>query len=111
MRTDVRTPELELTHGVKVPTEEDRTMTKRSRPLLSSGELRGGCPLRLGIADDHVIVREGLKSVLSGLPDIEVVGEASDGREAIELARQVKMDVLLMDLAMPNRGGLDVKAQ
>lgn len=107
MRNVVCIPELELTHGVKVLGEENTAIAQRSRPARASGERRGSCPLRLGIADDHAIVREGLKSVLSGLPDIEVVGEASDGREAIELARQVKMDVLLMDLAMPNRGGLD----
>jgi DNA-binding NarL/FixJ family response regulator len=61
----------------------------------------------LGIADDHAIVREGLKDFFSGLSDIEVVGGACDGREAIELARRVEMDILLMDLAMPKKGGLD----
>lgn len=97
-------PELE-THGVNVSKEEDRFTAKSIRP--SSDERRAGCPLRLGIADDHAIFREGLKAILSVLPDIDVVGEASDGREAIELARRVEMDVLLMDLAMPNKGGLD----
>jgi two-component system invasion response regulator UvrY len=63
--------------------------------------------LRVGVADDHAIFRECLKYVLAGMPDIEVVGEASDGGQAIELARRVEMDVLLLDLDMPNKGGLD----
>lgn len=71
------------------------------------GGERARCPLRVGIADDHAIVREGLKDVLAGLADIKVVGEACDGRQAVELARRVEMDVLLMDIAMPHRSGLD----
>lgn len=100
----VFTSELE-THGVKVSKDEDRSTGKWGRPSRDIRRVR--CPLRLGIADDHAIVREGIKGVLAALPDIEVVGEACDGREAIELARRVVMDVLLMDLAMPKKGGLD----
>lgn len=63
--------------------------------------------LRVGIADDHAMVRHGLKELLLHHADITVVGEAADGGQAIELARRVEMDVLVMDLAMPKRGGLD----
>lgn len=100
----VLTPEV-ATRGVQVPNEEGRSTARWRLP--SSDELRAGEPLRLGIADDHAIVREGLKDFFSGLSDIEVVGGACDGREAIELARRVEMDILLMDLAMPKKGGLD----
>lgn len=64
-------------------------------------------PPWFGIADDYAIVREGFKDVLTGLADINVVGEACDGRQVTEPARRVEMDVLLMDIAMPNQGGLD----
>jgi two-component system invasion response regulator UvrY len=62
----------------------------------------------LGIVDDHAIVRAGLKEFLTLNDDIQVVGEAASGREAIELVREVPMDVLIMDLAMPQKSGIDV---
>ena len=102
-------PVLRSEQGIKVAAQRDPALLESKASCLPSlpGEQRPHCPLRLGIADDHAIGREGLKDVLAGLPDIEVVGEASDGREAIDLARRVEMDVLLIDLAMPNKGGLD----
>ena len=63
--------------------------------------------IRVLIADDHALVRDGIKSLLGLTDDIEVVGEASDGREAIEQARRLKPDVILMDIAMPGLGGLE----
>lgn len=59
------------------------------------------------IADDHALVRDGIKSLLGLTEDIEVVGEASDGREAVEQTRRLKPDVILMDIAMPGLGGLE----
>jgi DNA-binding NarL/FixJ family response regulator len=62
--------------------------------------------MRLLIADDHALFRESLKSLLR-TRGLEVVGEASNGREAVELARKLEPDIVLMDLAMPEMGGLD----
>ncbi len=63
--------------------------------------------IRVLIADDHTIFRAGVRVLLEAEPDIEVVGEAKDGAEAIELAKSLLPDVLLMDIAMPGMNGLD----
>jgi DNA-binding NarL/FixJ family response regulator len=59
------------------------------------------------VADDHALVREGVRALLRPVEDVEVVGEAADGREAIEAARRLRPDVVLMDVAMPGLGGLE----
>lgn len=63
--------------------------------------------IRVFLTDDHAIVREGLKRVLSDAPGIEVIGEASNGHEALDRLRSVKPDVMVLDLNMPGRGGLE----
>jgi len=63
-------------------------------------------PIRLLIADDHAIVRDGIVALLESQPDIHLVGEAADGREAIRMVRQLSPDVVLMDLRMPVMDGL-----
>lgn len=67
--------------------------------------------IRIVLADDHGIVRKGLRFVLEQEPAMEVVGEAGDGREAIRLAEELKPDVVVMDIAMPNLNGIDATAQ
>ena len=62
---------------------------------------------RIVIAEDHTILREGLKSLLAASADLAIVGEAADGREAIHRCRELKPDLLLLDLSMPRLGGLD----
>jgi DNA-binding NarL/FixJ family response regulator len=64
-------------------------------------------PIRVLIADDHRILREGVKALLSEHADLQVVGEAEDGRQAIDLTLKLDPDVLLMDIAMPGLGGLE----
>ncbi len=63
-------------------------------------------PVRLVLVDDHALVRKGMKSILYGEPDLEVIGEASDGQEALELCRSLKPEVVLMDVRMPQMDGL-----
>ncbi len=63
--------------------------------------------IRVLIADDHAILREGVRAPLSATDDIEVVGEASDGRQAIDAARRLDPDVVLLDIAMPGLGGIE----
>jgi len=64
-------------------------------------------PIRIVIADDHPIFRDGLRRLLEAEPDLKVIGEACDGAEAVKLARQLKPDILLLDLAMPRHPGLE----
>jgi two-component system nitrate/nitrite response regulator NarL len=64
-------------------------------------------PIRIVIADDHPIFRDGLRRLLEAEPDLKVAGEACDGREAVKLALELKPDILLLDLAMPRHTGLD----
>ncbi len=71
-----------------------------------SGEASSS-PTRLLLADDHDLVREGMRAMLSKEPDLEVVGEAENGREAVELCRKLRPDLVLMDVRMPQMDGLE----
>ena len=75
-------------------------MKKSSEPALPQ--------IRVIIADDHPVVRHGLRSILGSQKDIRVIAEASDGEEACQLCEQLSPDVLLLDLRMPKKDGLEV---
>jgi DNA-binding NarL/FixJ family response regulator len=64
-------------------------------------------PIRVVLADDHPIVRMGIRNALLELPGVEVVGEATDGRQALELVRSASPDVVFMDISMPGLNGLE----
>jgi len=68
-------------------------------------------PTRVLIADDHALVRAGIRAFLERIPNIEVVAEAFDGREAVELVAQRQPDTVLMDIAMPGLNGLEATSQ
>jgi DNA-binding NarL/FixJ family response regulator len=68
---------------------------------------RGGGPIRVAIVDDHEVLRQGLTMLLNAEDDIEVVGEAGDGIAAVQLAASTAPDVILMDVRMPKRSGIE----
>jgi len=63
--------------------------------------------IRILLADDHAVVRQGFKLILGAQPDMEIVGEAGNGREAVDLSEQLKPDVVVMDVAMPELNGIE----
>jgi DNA-binding NarL/FixJ family response regulator len=67
--------------------------------------------IRILLADDHSLVRKGLRLLLERAPDLEVAGEAADGREAVRLAETLEPDIIIMDIAMPQWNGIDATAQ
>ncbi len=67
--------------------------------------------IRILIADDHTIVREGLKQLLSASADFTIAGEAGNGHEVIERVRELELDVLLLDISMPGRSGIELIRQ
>ena len=67
-----------------------------------------GAPVKVLIADDHPVVRQGLKQMLNSDPEVNVVGEARDGDEAFDMAHKVDWDVAVLDYSMPGRGGVEL---
>jgi DNA-binding NarL/FixJ family response regulator len=63
--------------------------------------------IRILLADDHAVVRQGFKMILDAQPDMEIVGEAANGREVLALAEEVRPDVVVMDVAMPELNGIE----
>jgi len=63
--------------------------------------------IRILLADDHAVLRQGFKMILAEQPDMEIVGEAGNGREAVELAEQLRPDIVVMDVAMPELNGIE----
>lgn len=88
--------------------EPPRTETTRSvSGSVWVADRAGAGRTRVLLVDDHLVVRQGLAGLISGAPDIELVGEASDGESAVELVRTVRPDVVLMDVSMPRMNGIE----
>ena len=68
-------------------------------------------PIRLLLAEDHALVRAGIRSLLASVPDIEVVGEAGDGREALAILEKTPADVAILDITMPGMNGLEAASR
>src|SRR5215213_4893689 len=83
-----------------------RTATARRRAIDNEGAMSGDL-IRVILVDDHSVVRAGLKAVLGTAKDIDVIGEAKDGREAIALADRMRPDVIVMDLTMAGMDGME----
>jgi len=68
-------------------------------------------PAKILVADDHEVVRQGIRTILQGRPDWEICGEAGNGEEAIRLVRQLRPDVVIMDITMPVMSGLEASRE
>src|SRR6202007_969252 len=68
-------------------------------------------PARVLIADDHEVVRHGIRVMVQSCPNFEICGEASDGRQAVQMAAQLKPNVVIIDIGMPQLNGLDATRQ
>jgi DNA-binding NarL/FixJ family response regulator len=99
-----------LTLSVPYSLAKDGLPPGRARRSATSAEgkraERAGC-IRVVFADDHQVMRQGLIKLIAGQPNIEVVGEAANGEEAVELARQLRPDVIVMDVSMPKMDGIE----
>ncbi len=73
--------------------------------------MNAAAPITVLLADDHRIVREGLRMLLEHVPDLEVIGEAATGRQAVDMARKLSPAVVVMDIAMPQLNGLEATRQ
>jgi DNA-binding NarL/FixJ family response regulator len=87
---------------------QDKRGARPSRKTVEGKEITAVDPIRVLLADDHALVRTGIRLLLEKLPDMDVIAEASDGREAIQLVEKHKPHVLLTDIAMPVLNGLEV---
>jgi len=74
---------------------------------MSAHQLKRTAPIRVMIVDDHPAVRKGIAALIESEPDLQVVGQTGDGREAVDLFRKLKPDIVLMDLRLPGMGGVE----
>jgi two-component system response regulator NreC len=84
---------------------------EQDAPTVASAEASEKAKIRVLVVDDHTILRVGLRMMLNAQPDIEVVGEASDGNQAVSEALRLVPDVILMDIAMPDCNGIEATRQ
>ena len=90
--------------GTRMVAEVPLPTSEGSKTVSVQG--KASAPAQLLVADDHALVRKGIEGMLEDEPDLEIVGEAADGREALELCRRLRPDLVLMDVCMPRMDGL-----
>lgn len=90
---------------------DDTRQATDAAPAEGDAEQTASQKIRVLLADDHTILRAGLRMMLDAQPDIEVVGEASDGRQALAEAQRLQPDVVLMDITMPEMNGIEATRQ
>jgi DNA-binding NarL/FixJ family response regulator len=93
--------------GRRLERRERRQPFAEPGPAGRQRKAAGGVSIRVLIVDDQALVRAGFRMILESEPDIEIVGEAEDGLQAVEAAQELKPDVILMDIRMPNLDGLE----
>src|SRR5438105_257503 len=86
---------------------DEDNMAANTMHNANNGEQESNRPIRILLADDHALVREGTRRLLESEDDVEVVAEAASGEEAIEAARRLHPDIAVMDIAMPGIGGIE----
>jgi two-component system response regulator NreC len=82
-----------------------------ARAQAASARPQPGAPIRVLIVDDHAVLRQALRHLLESSPGVEVIGDAGNGREAVDMAEQLKPDVVLMDSVMPGLNGIEATRQ
>jgi signal transduction histidine kinase len=100
-----------LPENSKLQTEPVPQESEKHSRFGSPSGFQRDVKIRVLLVDDHAMVRQGLRTVLESYSDIEVVGEAADGREAVELARHLMPEVIIMDINMPNMNGIDATVE
>lgn len=84
---------------------------KKTKPQSRGASLPEKTPMRLLVCDDQELIRARVREILKAVPSIEIVGEAADGRAAVAMALELKPDVILMDVSMPQLNGIDTTRQ
>jgi len=104
--------DLTLNTRAATPSAKPATPNPSTQQGTQSGPIRGTQEkITVLLADDHAVVREGLRLLLESTEDIQVIGEVENGRKAVEMAKSLRPDVVLLDLAMPNLNGLEATRQ
>jgi DNA-binding NarL/FixJ family response regulator len=103
-------PPLSSTYSKSTNSHQRRALAKRKARLTTtthSPNNTSSSPARIIIADDHELVREAMRSMLDSEPDLQIIDEAKDGQETIELTRLQRPDLVIMDVRMPKMNGLE----
>ena len=96
---------------LSAPVQDSALRTQHSGPITQHPALQQDAKIRVLLVDDHAMVRQGLRAVLESYPDVEVVGEAWNGEEAVACAERLQPTIVVMDINMPKMNGIKATAQ